>query len=208
MESPHHISRLIHGSLFVFTVLKAIRWVLALPISLYSAPLPPCSTSCSTLGLSWRTHLQNIHTTQKNTSCSMLIFHIYIFFPHLVLRRSPAEGHLGSKSCRLTSTVRLTFRCNFAVTSFVFEALYKKGLTVTYTCTTDEVVASWSVKATAEERPVELSPWRVMLVVESSEDKSSLISSGHSGSGFHLWLCQCIQQRLWAFEKKRKLLWV
>lgn len=79
-----------------------------------------------------------------------------------------------------------TFSSNFAVTSFVFEARYKKGLAVTYTCTTDEAVASWSVKATPEERPVTLSPWRVMLMGESSEDKSSFISAGHSGSGWAL----------------------
>lgn len=59
MEAAHHINRLIHGSLFVLTVLKPIKWVLAFSISLCSAPLPPCSTSCSTLGLSWRTQLQS-----------------------------------------------------------------------------------------------------------------------------------------------------
>lgn len=57
---------------------------------------------------------------------------------------------------------------------------------VTYTCMTDVVVASWSVKATPEERPVKLSPWRVMLVGESSEDKSSFILSAHNGSGLGL----------------------
>lgn len=68
-------------------------------------------------------------------------------------------------------------------TSVVFEAPFKKS--VTYTCTTDEVVASWSAKATPEERPVKLSP-RTVMMGESGEDKSSFISSGHSGSGLGL----------------------
>lgn len=70
-------------------------------------------------------------------------------------------------------------------------------------CTTEEVVASWSVKATPEEMPVMLSPCRVMLMAESSEDKSSFISSGSRGSGLAsylefslLQLPRCVQS-LW-----------
>lgn len=51
-------------------------------------------------------------------------------------------------------------------------------------------MASWSVKATPEETPVKLSPCRVMLMAESSEDKSSFISPGSCGSGLASYLEQ------------------
>lgn len=196
METPHHINTLIHGPRAHKVVLES--WISpsdSAQLHSHYAPLP--------LGLSCRTQLwskkksQDVHTTQKNTSlwCNTVDLRMdppagsttgsdnahFSTFPIFLV---PQEIHSWrTAGFQTICSVKPTFRCNFAFTSVALEALYKKGLTLTYTCTTDAVVASWSVKATPEERPVKLSPWWVMLTGESSDDKSSFISSGHSGSG-------------------------